>query len=64
MQVEVCRVKIESLVFNFSKIQKVIDQIEKHGWAEEWVLQQRLALLLIFLGNDEAFQLVERVIVI
>jgi len=63
VKVEIGRVQVEGLVFYLSQVEQVVDKVEKHGRAEERVLQKRFTLLLILLGEDKTFELLERIVI-
>jgi hypothetical protein len=57
VEVEISSVQVEGLVFYLRQVEQVVDEVEKHGRAEQRVLQKRFTLLLILLGKDKTFEL-------
>ena len=63
VEVEIGGVQVEGLVFYLRQVQQVVDEVEKHGRAEQRVLQKRFTLLLILLGEHKALELLERILI-
>jgi hypothetical protein len=64
VKVEIGGVQVESLVFYLGQVKQVVNEVEKHGRAEERVFQKRFTLLLIFLGENKTLELLERIVII
>lgn len=63
VKVKIGRVQVEGLVFYLRQVEQVVDEVEKHGRAEERVFQKRFTLLLILLGEYKPLELLERIVI-
>jgi len=63
VKVKIGRVQVEGLVFYLRQVEQVVDEVDKHGRAEERVFQKRFTLLLILLGEYKPLELLERIVI-